>query len=131
MSRKKARELVMIKLYQMEIHDEYRLDERFAQEAEALEDEAAYAIETVTAFLENKDAVDALITGSSENWDLKRISKVDLAILRTAITEMRYNPGIPESVSINEAVSLSQKFSDEDAYKFVNGILGKISRSGQ
>ena len=39
---------------------------------------------------------------------------------------MLYLDYIPAVVSINEAVKLSKKYSDDNSYKFVNSILGKI-----
>lgn len=53
--------------------------------------------------------------------------KVDLIILKLAVTEMMYCEDIPVAVAINEAVSLSKKYSGEDAYKFINGILKQIT----
>lgn len=131
MSRKKARELAMIKIYQMEIHQSYEFDPSIEPElAHQIGDgrEVKYAVRTIRSFAENRPEIDAMIEGYSEKWDLKRISKVDLSIIRLAIAEMLFDRTIPESVSINEAVSLSRKFSDEDAYRFVNGILGQVAR---
>ncbi|MBF1051794.1 MAG: transcription antitermination factor NusB, partial [Peptostreptococcaceae bacterium] len=48
--------------------------------------------------------------------------KIDLAILRTAITEIKY-VATPYKVAINEALELSKKFSDEKSTKFINGVL--------
>ena len=134
MSIKKARELTMIKIYQMEIHKAFEYDPAVEVEiAHQVGDgrEVKYSVRLIKNFVSNKSEIDELIDRFSEKWDLKQISKIDLSIIRLAITEMLYDESIPESVSINEAVSLSRKFSDEDAYKFVNGILGNISRRGQ
>jgi N utilization substance protein B len=134
MSRKKAREITMIKLYQMEIHQLFEPEPLLEREfAHQISDgrEVKYATHLVEKFIKNQEEIDSLIKQFSEKWDLKRISKIDLSIIRLAITEMLFDESIPESVSINEAVSLSRKFSDEDAYKFVNGILGNISRRAQ
>jgi N utilization substance protein B len=64
---------------------------------------------------------------SAENWKIERIAKVDLAILRLSIGEIMYMD-IPVSVSINEAVELAKKFGTDDSAKFINGVLGKVSR---
>ena len=56
------------------------------------------------------------------------MAKMDLAILRVAIYEMKYMPDIPVSVSINEAVELAKQFSYPEAGAFVNGVLGSVSR---
>ncbi len=52
-----------------------------------------------------------------------------MAILRIAINEIYYLDDIPESVAINEAIEIANKYSTEASYKFINGILGTIVRS--
>jgi N utilization substance protein B len=42
---------------------------------------------------------------------------------------MSYDDSIPISVSINEAVEISKKYSSFDSHKFINGILGNLNRS--
>lgn len=61
------------------------------------------------------------------NFKLDRISKTDLAILIVALYELNEKE-VSEKIIINEAVNLSKKYSQENSYKFVNGILGKIFR---
>jgi len=41
---------------------------------------------------------------------------------------IKKDPEIPPKVSINEAIELSKKFSDEKAYMFINGVLGSICK---
>jgi len=61
-----------------------------------------------------------------QNWKFERIGRCTLLVLRYAIWEM-VNTDTAHSVIINEAVELAKCFSEKDAYKFVNGILDKIS----
>ena len=134
MSRIKTRELVMIQLYQMDIHNDYKFYPSVEKTiATKIHDgrEIKYAMQIFKEFTQNKDIIDKLIIDFSENWNIDRIAKVDLAIIRLSITEMLFLKSVPESISINEAINLSKKFSDEDSYKFINGILGKIVRSQQ
>ena len=55
--------------------------------------------------------------------------KVDLAIMRLAVGEIRYDDTVPEIVAINEAVNLAKKFSLEHSPGFINGVLGGIVNS--
>ena len=55
------------------------------------------------------------------------MSKVDLAILRLAVYEIKYSEETPNSVAVNEAVELAKKYSSDEAPGFINGILGKIA----
>lgn len=60
-------------------------------------------------------------------WDLTRIGKVELAILRLGVYEIRYDDNVPESVAINEAVELAKKFGPDSSSSFVNGVLAKFT----
>ncbi|MFO7535486.1 MAG: transcription antitermination factor NusB [Kiritimatiellia bacterium] len=78
--------------------------------------------------LENLEPIDAALRKVAENWDVKRMSKVDRNILRIAIYEMRFRTDIPPVVSINEAVDIARDYSGGISGKFVNGILDRISK---
>jgi N utilization substance protein B len=66
-----------------------------------------------------------IISKATEGYVIKRIYKVDLAILVDAIYEIKYlNEPVP--VIINEAVELAKKYSNEKSPSFINGVLSKI-----
>ncbi len=69
--------------------------------------------------------VDEKIKACSEGWEISRIDKVDLAILRLAIYEMLFDD-VPTKVAINEAIELAKEYSSEKSYRFINAVLGKI-----
>ena len=54
------------------------------------------------------------------------MGRVELAILRLVVYEMKYDPDIPEKVAINEAVELAKRFGPKEAPSFINGILAKL-----
>lgn len=88
-----------------------------------------YAYSLVEGVEANKDVIDAEIENAAENWTVKRMPYLDLAILRCALFEMMFVDAVPLSVSINEAVEIAKSFGgEEDSPKFVNGILGTIAR---
>jgi N utilization substance protein B len=95
----------------------------------------AYAEELIQGVILNQAEVDAIIKGLAQNWDFARIAKIDLAILRLAIFEMKHRKDIPPVVSINEAIDLSKQFSNLDSKRFINGILdrykGQIGRDAR
>ncbi len=53
---------------------------------------------------------------------------VDRAIIRIGIWEILFNPGVPDSVAISEAVESATVLSTEDSAGFVNGLLGRIAQ---
>jgi len=95
----------------------------------------AYAEELIQGFILNQAEVDGTIRTLAQNWEFDRIAKIDLAILRLAIYEMKHRKDIPPVVSINEAIDLSKQFSNLDAKRFINGILdrfkGQIGRDAR
>jgi N utilization substance protein B len=62
------------------------------------------------------------------NWSLERVGKVTMAVLRGAVYELMYRDDIPHAVTINEAIDLVRMFGEDDAAKFVNGVLDSVSR---
>lgn len=128
MRRKTAREIAMQLIFQMLIQDDYsnemiaKLLQKISEENEQL----SYIKNIVLRFTQNMQEIDSLIEVNSPDWKLNRMAKVDLAILRVAVTEILYLDDIPESVSINEAVEIAKKFSTEESGSFINGILGSI-----
>ena len=81
----------------------------------------------VSGVKENAADLDAEISACLRGWTIARLSRVDLAILRLAVYEMKY-ASLPAAVSINEAVELTRKYSSETSCSFVKGVLGTISR---
>ncbi|MDE2828027.1 MAG: transcription antitermination factor NusB [Bacteroidota bacterium] len=77
--------------------------------------------------IEEHDALDEIIATNAKNWDLKRILRIDLIILRMAICEFLYFKQIPPKVTMNEAIELAKMFSTEESKDFVNGVLDSIA----
>lgn len=68
--------------------------------------------------------IDREIDAKTESWSVKRMSKLDLSIIRLAVYEIRKgDPEVPMKVAINEAVELAKLYGSEDSPKFVNGVL--------
>ena len=129
-TRREAREAIVAVLFSREYTPEKSAEEL---ETDRVRDfggrEDPYITEAVSGTLANLDAIDALIESSAVGWALGRISRVSRAILRLACYEMLFRPEIPTLVSLNEAVDLSKKFDDENAYSFVNGVLNRVMKS--
>ena len=70
---------------------------------------------------------DSYINDFVKNWELDRISRMDLSIIRLGIAEMTSFSNIPVKVTINECIDLAKNFSSQKSGKFVNGLLDVIS----
>ncbi len=88
-----------------------------------------YAEKLALGASEHRDFIDQKIRAVSDNWKFNRINNVDVNLLRMAIYEMCYVDDVDVPVSINEVVELAKMFGTDDSSRFVNGILGRISRS--
>ncbi|MEY8338818.1 transcription antitermination factor NusB [Lachnospiraceae bacterium 62-35] len=78
------------------------------------------------AMLSRIAEIDGKLEAAAKGWSLKRMGRVELAILRLAVYEMKYDESIPEKVAINEAVELAKKFAGKDSPSFINGVLAKL-----
>ena len=89
----------------------------------------AYGEALLANFYAHSAEVDDLIKARLKDWTLARLPRVNAAILRLAVTEMRFNGSDDmDSIVINEAVELAKKYAGEEDYQFINGVLGAISR---
>ena len=129
MNRSLSRELVFKFLYELEVQHE-NLEEQVALfiENNEITDEKAieYINEIVNGVEKNKEEIVNLISKNlKKDWSIERISKVNLAILKLAIYEIKYME-LPYKVGINEAVELAKKYGDDSAKQFINGVLASI-----
>lgn len=77
----------------------------------------------------NFDKINKIICDNVIGWNIDRIDKVDISILRLAIYEMFFDEDVPNKVAINEAVELAKKYGSEKSHKFINGVLAKIPKN--
>lgn len=129
MTRREAREQAFILLFEKSFNPESDINEIFAlaNELRVLDDDEFVKSLVYTA-CEKQEEIDEHISANARGWKLNRISKVPLAIIRLALTEILYFEDIPNSVSINEAVELAKKYANPEDASFVNGLLGTVAR---
>ncbi len=127
-SRKLAREMAVEFLFQIEFQkaDIKEQVEDFLDSLQPENFDKNYFFEIVNGVLNCQAEIDELISKNAKDWTIDRIAKVDLAILRVAIYEIRHREDIPVGVSINEAVEIAKKFGTDESGKFINGLLAQI-----
>lgn len=130
MNRRKSREIAMKLLYQISINEEKIDDviESFKEYTEENIDDVdfEYIKEVLDGVENNSNEIDGKIEANLVKWKLNRISKINLAILRVCVYEIVYMEDIPVKVSVNEAIELAKKYSEDKAPKFINGVLGNF-----
>lgn len=133
MSRKRSREVAMELLFENSIKKEKpeEIIENFLENTEYdIENlDMTYIRDILSGIESNISQIDETIEKYLVKWKLSRISKVNLSILRLATYEILFDDKIPFKVSINEALELTRRYSDESSVAFVNGVLDKISKN--
>jgi N utilization substance protein B len=126
-SRHQAREHALQLLFQYDIHGkpDVWLDE-FWKGVKTTDEVKAFTLQIVQGVLEHKPELDLLIGKHATNWKVSRMPIVDRNILRAGLYELLWMAEIPAKVTMNEAIELAKSFGDDEASKFVNGILDKI-----
>jgi N utilization substance protein B len=85
-----------------------------------------YSARLVQRVAAEQDRIDQLIAKTTLGWELGRLARVDLAVLRLAVAELLEVPEVPVAVVIDEAVELAKRFSTEHSGRFVNGVLASV-----
>ncbi|MDE6434913.1 MAG: transcription antitermination factor NusB [Lachnospiraceae bacterium] len=133
MLRSQIREEIFKILFRYPFTEEGEMQEQITFCMEELEGKSeenlAYIKNKVNQIIEHRVAIDEKLQDNCEGWNLNRIGKAEIAIMRVAVYELLYEKEIPQSVSINEAVELTKRYCDEDAKGFVNAVLGKVAKS--
>ena len=145
MSRTAAREVAVHIVYDFGFNNEigseslnYFLSDDFAKSisddteiySQVGSSQHAYIIEVVNGVAEKRDEIDELIKKYSVGWNLNRISRIAMAIMRVAVYESKYLDEVSEKIAINEAVEIAKKYDSAETVSFINGILGSIVREG-
>ena len=130
MNRTAIRELTFQLIYSLEIQKQEDLEEaiQLYLQSNEIQDENAkeYMQNTIFGMQTNQEEILHQIEKNLKaDWKIERISKIDLAILKLAIYELKYTD-IPFKVVINEAVELAKKYGEDTSKNFVNGILASV-----
>ena len=129
-TRRKSRELVLQALYQEELVGQTGLldFEEFCSHFQVTKKAIPYAKILLHGVQEKQEAINLLISKYAENWRLERMSVIDRNILRLAVYELHYQDDVPTSVAINEAVEIAKRYSTDESWPFINGILDGMAK---
>lgn len=131
MLRRKARVAALQILFQMDVRNK-RVEEvlpHFEIPKDWDEDTLSFFLCLVRGVENKKEAIDEILSQSSQGWPLYRMANVDRNILRLAVFEILFLPEVPVSVTINEAVEMGKEYGTEESGKFINGVLGQLVKS--
>jgi transcription antitermination protein NusB len=127
-ARSKARKRALDVLYESEVRDVAAvttLAERVALAEPPVND---YTVELVEGVAEHRTRIDAILSDYADGWTVARMPDVDRAVLRLGVYEVLWRDDVPDAVAIDEAVELAKTLSTDDSPRFVNGVLGRVSK---
>lgn len=139
MTRRQLRESIFKALFRIEFNDreeqmeqlEFHLQElaesKESKSASVKEEDLEYIRQKTTDIFQHLEEIDAIIEEKVEGWNLNRIGKAELAILRLAVYEIRLDENVPSGAAINEAIELTKRYCGEEAKGFINAILGQLA----
>ena len=131
MSRIETREMAMEFLFQSFFRNDPiagQIDV-FKENHPELAGDETYFVDMVYGVVNKRGEIDSLFEPFLKKWKLERLPLTDRIILEIAVYEISQIEEIPTSVSINEAVELTKKYSVEDEAAFVNGVLGSVAKT--
>ncbi|MBE9066397.1 transcription antitermination protein NusB [Leptolyngbya cf. ectocarpi LEGE 11479] len=85
-----------------------------------------YARRIITQLTEHRQDIDQLLDSAMVGWNLKRLARVDRDILRIAVTEILYM-AVDKRIAIDQAIEIAKRYSDEDGYRFINGVMRRVT----
>jgi N utilization substance protein B len=131
MGRHELREQIFKLLFRVEFNSIEDMPEQVRlffedDETEFTDKDKKYISEKYGKVQELIPEIDKLINENTENWNISRMGKVEVAVLRLAVYEIVYDDDIPAGVAIDEAVEIAKTYGQENSGGFVNAILSKI-----
>ena len=135
MKRTEAREAAFKLLYSLQLMEDVNIDEQIAIFIENNDIQDNGAIKYIKNIIdgtnkENTELEKIISQNIKEDWDIKRISKIDLTLLKLGIFEIIYSK-LPYKVVINEVVELSKKYGDDSSKSFINGVLASVVKKNE
>lgn len=98
----------------------------FDRESADRDSELLFSRLLLHGIIENLETIDASISKQLQHWEVPRMSKVDLAIMRMGVYELLFTPDTPRQIVINEAVEIAKEFGAQKTFSIINGVLDSI-----
>lgn len=89
---------------------------------------SSFSVRIIKGVQENIKWLNEIVERYSEDWKVDRMPVVDRNILRLGVYEIFFEEDIPVAVTINECVELAKIYGTDDSRRFINGVLGRISK---
>ncbi|MBR6504834.1 MAG: transcription antitermination factor NusB [Clostridia bacterium] len=126
MNRSELREEAFKLLYSKEVQGELEKEQVEEYIKDNNIDKPDYIFDIINGISNNIDDINQIISNNlKSDWKIDRISKINLALLKLSIYEIKYKE-LPYKVVINEVVELAKKFGEDTSANFINGVLANV-----
>jgi len=126
MNRSELREEAFKLLYSKEVQGDLEKEQIEEYIKENNIDKPDYIYDILNGISNNIDEIQKIISNNlKSDWKIDRISKINLALLKLSIYEIKYKE-LPYKVVINEVVELAKKFGEDTSANFINGVLANV-----
>jgi transcription antitermination protein NusB len=129
--RRKGRELLVQALYASRLSKssvQDCIDDQLERRVASAE--TAAFVRPLGEYIElNFASIDRTLNRALTNWDPDRIGNVERSIMRMCIAEVSFSDEVPAAVALNEALEVARLFVDDDAVRFINGVLDNALKS--
>ena len=135
MTRREIREHLFVILFRVDFHNQQELEEQVLVYLEEMEKASkkvkAEIHDKFYAVIDHIQEIDARIEAKSQGWEIERMAKADVTILRLAVYELLFDEKVPTGVAINEAVELAKQYGTDKSTVFINGVLASIAKQNE
>jgi len=130
-NRRRAREAAIQILYRYDlVNEDYNKTIPETVQRQNLNPESSeYFQRLIKGTFEHLKEIDQCIQDHLKTWTIERLATIDRSVIRIACCELLFFPDIPPKVSINEAVDIVKKYSNDESGRFVNGVLDAVFKS--
>ena len=90
------------------------------------EDDRKFASDLFRRTILHSEAYLQEIAKRTQNWEIDRVAKMDIILMKMAICELTEFTSIPVKVTLDEYIEMSKDYSSPQSKTFINGILDKI-----
>ncbi len=128
-ARRKARHYAMQAIYQWQLTQlsPEKIIRQFQDEYDMANVDVAYFKELVSVMPDKAEELDEIFEPHLQEIAISELDPITHALLRVGVYELKERIDVPYKVAISEAVSLAKKFGASESYKFINGVLDKVS----
>ncbi|HHH82586.1 MAG TPA: transcription antitermination factor NusB [Chloroflexi bacterium] len=129
--RSRVRTFALQALYEIDTvaHPPHEVLARYLEQNSALSEESARFLQKlVMGVVSLAPQLDAWIASCAPEWPVDQLAVLDRNILRMALWEMTLSDETPMKVAINEAIELAKRFGSDSSPRFINGVLGTLSK---